>query len=67
MDNTTKWNDANLEKLESGKRVLLRVEKEGNPNSVEFIAGYHSGYEYCDKKVLITHYDHITHWIELPK
>ncbi len=67
MDNTTKWHNAELEKPESGKIVLLRVEKDKNPNNVQFISGYHSGYEYCDKNVLITHYDRVTHWIELPE
>lgn len=66
MDNTTKWHNANLEKPGNGKTVLLRVEKYKNPNNVQFIVGYHSGYEYCDKEVLITHYDSVTHWVELP-
>jgi hypothetical protein len=67
MDNTTRWHNANLENSENGKTVLLRVEKDKNPNNVQFIVGYYSGYEYCDKKVLITHYDRVTHWIELPE
>jgi len=66
-DMKNKWHNAELEKPESGKSVLLRVEKERNPNSIEFIEGYYSGFEYCDKDVRITHYDRITHWIELPE
>lgn len=31
---------------------------------IKVIDGY---YEYCDKKALITHYDRVTHWIELPE
>ena len=67
MDSATKWHNAELENPGSGKAVLLRVERYKNPNDVQFVVGYYSGYEYCDKKVFITHYDRVTHWIELPE
>ncbi len=66
MNNVSKWHDAETDKPKTSAPVLLRVEKERDPRNVVFIPGYYSGYEYCDKKVIITHYDRITHWIELP-
>lgn len=73
MKKTNKWHNAEFEKPQSGQNVLLRVEIGKDPNNVAFIIGYHSGYEYCDRRGkqlthsrAITHYDKVTHWIELP-
>ena len=68
------WHHAAYDKPQSGKRVLLRVEKNKNANNVQFVVGYHSGYEYCHNDEaatrhggIITHFDRVTHWIELSK
>lgn len=66
MDNENKWHNAATDRPKTSAPVLLRVEKDKNPDNVAFIAGYYSGYEYCDKSVEVTHYDRVTHWIELP-
>lgn len=61
-----RWHNAEYDKPSNSRPVELRVEKNGNPNNVLFVKGYWSGYEYCDKDVVITHYDRVTHWRELP-
>lgn len=60
------WHNAEYDKPSDSRPVELRVEKEKNPDNVLFIEGYFSGYEYCDRKEDITHYDRVTHWRELP-
>lgn len=73
MNNASKWHDAETDKPKTSAPVLLRVEIDKNPRNVVFMPGYYSGYEYCNErgKVLthecaLTHYDRVTHWIELP-
>lgn len=60
------WHNAEYDKPSDSRPVELRVEKEKNPDNVLFIEGYFSGYEYCDRKEDITHYDRVTQWRELP-
>lgn len=66
MEETNTWHNAGYDKPSNSRPVELRVEKNGNPKNVLFVKGYWSGYEYCDKDVVITHYDRVTHWRELP-
>jgi len=66
MNNASKWHNAETDKPKTSAPVLLRVEKDKNPRNVVFILGHYSGYEYYDKAAEITHYDRVTHWIELP-
>lgn len=61
-----RWHNAEYDKPSDSRPVELRVEKEKNPDNVLFTEGYFSGYEYCDRKGDITHYDRVTHWRELP-
>lgn len=64
MEKTNKWHNAYIDKPANGDEVLLRVHKDDG--RIIYIIGYYRGYEYGDNNAEITHYDDVTHWIELP-
>lgn len=59
----TRWH-SECELPECGKSVLIKC-KSGSTGEVFYVVGYHSGYEWCDEGVLITHYDSVIGWREI--
>lgn len=64
MNETNKWHNADTDKPANESEVLLRVRKDDG--RIIYIIGFYRGYEYGDDNAEITHYDKITHCIELP-
>lgn len=59
----TRWH-SEVEHPVCGKSVLIKC-KSGSTGRVFYAVGYHSGDEWCDKGVLITHYDSVIGWREI--
>ncbi len=59
----TQWH-SECETPECSKSVLIKC-KSGHTGKVFYVVGYHSGYEWCDEGVLITHYDSVIGWREI--
>lgn len=61
---TTEWHNAHTDMPRNGNKVLLRVRKDNG--EILYVEGFYRGYEYGDDNAVITHYDTVTHWVELP-